>query len=182
MSYTLRPAMRVIWRSIPSFVEYEASNFGQIRRIGGNPLRPAKDKKSGYLNVGLWRSGRGKKFWVHRLVCEAFHGPAPSRHHDAAHYNRIRHDNRPENLRWATRAQNEHDKKLHGVDNAGERNGMSKLTPSDVIAIRLEASHLPRSTGGAKRRKGAISVLADKYGVTASRIRAIASGKAWSHV
>ena len=47
----------------------------------------------------------GKPYRVHRIICSAFHGKPPTGH-DVDHINGIRNDNRPENLRWASRSDN----------------------------------------------------------------------------
>lgn len=44
-------------------------------------------------------------FEMHRLVCEAFHGPPPEKA-DAHHINEVKTDNRPENLEWRSRSSN----------------------------------------------------------------------------
>jgi hypothetical protein len=56
-----------------------------------------------YHNVFL---SYGVNRLVHRLVCEAFHGHAPSVVHEVAHLNDRGEDNRAENLRWATHQEN----------------------------------------------------------------------------
>jgi hypothetical protein len=43
---------------------------------------------------------------VHRLVCEAFHGPAPEGKNVVIHENENALDNRPENIRWGTQKEN----------------------------------------------------------------------------
>lgn len=49
---------------------------------------------------------RGKNYKMHRLVCEAFHGPAPKDKPVVIHINENALDNRPENLRWGTQKEN----------------------------------------------------------------------------
>lgn len=185
MTHSIRPASRSeakpLWRPIPSAPNYEASVGGAIRRKGANcPLKPCQGR--GYLRVNLFHNGKGKSLYVHRLVCEAFSGPPPFPKLDAAHQNGVRHDNRPINLRWKTRAENEFDKRRHGLNNAGARNGRAKLTDNDVREIRGAMKTLPRSTGGAKIKKGAIAPLAAKYGVSASCLRQIYLGRRWGHL
>lgn len=43
---------------------------------------------------------------VHRIVCTAFNGPAPTEQHVVDHIDTNRQNNRPENLRWLTRLEN----------------------------------------------------------------------------
>ncbi|NQX73911.1 MAG: HNH endonuclease [Epibacterium sp.] len=49
---------------------------------------------------------RGKNYKMHRLICSAFHGPAPSPKSVVIHINENALDNRPENLRWGTQKEN----------------------------------------------------------------------------
>lgn len=57
---------------------------------------------SGYRQVTVARN----PYLVHRLICEAFLGPCPENKEVVDHINRLRDDNRPENLRWATLSEN----------------------------------------------------------------------------
>ncbi len=43
---------------------------------------------------------------IHRIVCTAFNGPAPTDQHVVDHIDTNRANNRPENLRWLTRLEN----------------------------------------------------------------------------
>lgn len=43
---------------------------------------------------------------VHRLVCEAFHGPAPFERAVVLHLDENALNNRPENLQWGTQKEN----------------------------------------------------------------------------
>ncbi|MBR3568612.1 MAG: HNH endonuclease [Salinivirgaceae bacterium] len=52
----------------------------------------------GYLDFGNER--------VHRIVCTAFHGNAPSDQYVVDHIDTNRQNNRPENLRWLTKLEN----------------------------------------------------------------------------
>jgi len=72
-----------------------------------NNDRFIKDRKepTGYMRVGLYKDGKEKKFLVHRLIALAFI-PNPLNKPCIDHINRIRDDNRIENLRWVTVSEN----------------------------------------------------------------------------
>jgi len=64
-----------------------------------------------------------RTFKVHQLVCEAFHGPKPSPTHIVLHLDEDPSNNKPENLRWGTRKENQHFPKVQAAFRArvGER-------------------------------------------------------------
>jgi len=108
------------WRAIPGQPGYEASDQGRVRSIDrmiadGRFLRGRVLKlwtAGAYHYVGL---GRSAKRGVHRLVALAFIGPPPSPKHEAAHWDGNPLNNRASNIRWATRSENEQDKRRHGT-------------------------------------------------------------------
>lgn len=107
------------WRPVIGYEgRYDVSDRGRVRSLlHGSPLlmKLIPSNKGDYLRVQLWKDGRGKTQWVHRLVLEAFIGPRPdgmvTRHLDG--HSR---DNGRENLMWGTQKQNIADKKTHGTD------------------------------------------------------------------
>ena len=93
------------WRDIEYFVGlYQVSNFGRIRSldrwindsrckrfIKGKILKPKKER-NGYLRVDLWKNGKVKQFYIHRLMWEAFNGEIPEGL-QVNHINEIKTDN-----------------------------------------------------------------------------------------
>ena len=78
---------------------YDASNYGRIRSMWYGKVRimkPVKNSK-GYLYVGLRKDGKMKKFYVHRIVYEAFNGEIPEGM-QVNHINEIKTDNSLWNL------------------------------------------------------------------------------------
>ena len=115
--------MEEIWKDIKEYEGlYQVSNLGRIKsldriiksgisnsgyiKINGKILKK-KLGKNGYLSIQLWKEGKGKWFMVHRLIAIAFI-PNPQNKPYIDHINTIRNDNRIENLRWATREENDH--------------------------------------------------------------------------
>lgn len=163
-------------KPIPGYPHF-ASDLGEIFREG-NPkaLKPCEAKNGGYFQVSLWVNGKGKTHFVHQLVAMAFHGTRPSPRHHAAHRDGNKKNNTPANVQWITKEENEADKILHGTTNRGERNGSAKVSDEQAVEICNRARTLPRSTGGVKFKKGALTALAVEYGLSASGAWQIING------
>ena len=96
-----------IWKNVVGFEGlYQISNFGNVKSLKRGRAREDKIMKcekeyTGYLRVRLYKDGKGKKLSVHRLVALAFI-ENPNNYETVDHINRIKIDNRVENLRWAS--------------------------------------------------------------------------------
>ena len=68
------------------------------------------------VGYGQIRKGH-KKLLVSRIVCEAVNGPPPTPQHEVAHNCGRGHLGccNPQHLRWATRAENQADRRIHGT-------------------------------------------------------------------
>lgn len=62
------------WLPVVGFPLYEVSNLGQVRRVGGRPLRPRPHPNHGSLRVVLSVSGTRYDCAAHRLMLDAFIG------------------------------------------------------------------------------------------------------------
>jgi hypothetical protein len=150
---------------VEGFPGYYVSTDGRVR----GPLRELAPKydPSGYAKVNLRRGNRSHTRYVHRLVLEAFAGPAPAGAH-SRHLNGDPTDNRLANLRWGTPAENAADRDRHGRTARGERNGRAKLSAADVDAIRAA-----RASGQELR------AIARRYGVNKTTVSDIVARKIW---
>ena len=106
---------------------YEVSNQGHVRSLDresidssgrkrstkGRMLKGSK-RESGYRHVILYQGDSRKTKLVHRLVLEAFVGPAP-KGMACRHLNGDPTDNRLENLAWGTTSTNNRDMVTHGT-------------------------------------------------------------------
>ena len=61
------------WREIKNYPLYLVSNFGRIMNIKTKRLLKFAVKPAGYLQVHLWKDGKGKTFDVHQLVYKSFY-------------------------------------------------------------------------------------------------------------
>lgn len=110
------------WRVVPSRPQIEASSWGRIRRKqhekpmphGGKRsyvsrpsygVKTRSSKTASHVYLGYVYRGIGN-VKVHRLVCEAFHGPAPEPKLVVIHLDEDALNNRPENLKWGTQKEN----------------------------------------------------------------------------
>lgn len=105
-----------------------------------------------------------------RWMCILAHGEPPTPKHQAAHSCGKGHEGcvNPKHLSWKTHTENMADRKVHGTENIGERNGKTKLTVEDVLAIRAAPPHL--------------KPLVEKYGMTKHSLSRIRTGKRWGHI
>lgn len=103
-----------VWKPIPGYENYEASNSGEIRRL----FDSTKFKKikagdlcnytlhpKGYFIVGLQNKEKIKTQNVHRWIAQTFI-PNPQNLSQVDHINEIKTDNRVCNLRWVTGSYN----------------------------------------------------------------------------
>lgn len=129
---------------IDRFPKYEFHEDGfVVSRVRGAPRVMKPIKMGEYVGLQLKRSdGHIEKAYLHRLICEAHHGPCPEGM-ECRHMDGNKKNNASGNLTWGTKAENEADKLEHGTTPAGEKNGMAKLTGAEVERMRLHR----KSTG-----------------------------------
>lgn len=165
-----------IWKKIKSAPNYEASNFGRIRR--STPSRGAsvgrvmtpQSLPAGYLIVNLIIGGHVCGRLIHRLVAEVFIGDIPFGF-EINHKDSIKSNNRPENLEIVTRSQNI----CHARDSKGtyrgERNSRAIISINTVLAIRKKHSE---GMG--------YKLLAKHFGLSWGLVRGVATRRTWRHV
>jgi len=168
-----------IWKSIPGFDGYEASDMGNIRsffkwRDGGkdNPRLKSvyighpdgKQNPTCYRHCRLKSNGgKAKTMRCATLVLLAFIGPPPNGH-ECCHNNGNSLDDRLENLRWDTRANNNRDKIVHGTTSHA---GSKRRHPIEIVRRALELRQVGKS----------ISETARDTGLSKSYVSRISQGK-----
>ena len=95
------------WRDIKGYEgKYMVSNTGKVKSLkynhtGKEGILEGLDNGKGYLQVELYKDGKGKKYQIHRLVAQAFI-PNPDSLPEVNHISEDKLDNRVENLEWCT--------------------------------------------------------------------------------
>ena len=114
--------MSEIWKPIKGYEGlYEVSNKGRIKSLKrytnsknefGNIKQNHNEKilknntmKTGYVMTTLYKEGKPKSFFIHRLVAEAFINN-PNNYKEVNHKDENKSNNNVENLEWCTRKYN----------------------------------------------------------------------------
>ena len=169
-----------VWKPVVGYEgRYEVNENSQIRTLMRRNKRILKhaireDYFHHFVNITDSKGIRKKKY-IHIAALEAFVSLRPEGkeglHNDGNPYN-----NHISNLRWGTHSENMQDSIKHGtfyfVGQKGSKHPHAILNESKVMKIKK--LFLDKSI----TRKQ----IADKYGVCASTIDYIKSGKLWSHV
>jgi hypothetical protein len=142
------------WKPVVGYEgRYEVSDQGRVRSL---PLVVAKPGRAAFIHplsnrvlrqacnrrgykLVMLHSGTNKDrrtTTVHRLVCEAFHGPSPAGRPHALHGDGNPANNVPENLRWGSHDENLKEAVRHGSIRSGERHPRAKLSDAEVAVIR----------------------------------------------
>jgi len=94
------------YKTIEGFDNYKINENAEIINKKTNRVMKSRLNHDGYYVVGLVKNkGEQREVRVHRLLAVAFI-PNPENKETIDHINRIRTDNRIENLRWATLHEN----------------------------------------------------------------------------
>jgi hypothetical protein len=90
-----------IWKTIIDFENYQISNLGRVKNFKTNYILKNYSDFIGYSIVTIRKNNKNSSFKLHRLVGSHFI-PNPENKPTIHHKNNIKHDNRIENLEWAT--------------------------------------------------------------------------------
>ena len=169
-----------VWTGIEGYANREVSSHGRIRSWIGNRGMPNIKRetpvivkqfpdKRGYMQVNLSSNGKARRFFVHRLVVQAFRGPAQEGQNQIRHLDGNPSNNELSNIVWGNSIENYGDRIRHGTGNEGERSHHAKLTQNKVDDLRL------RYKSGEK-----VSKMAVEFGVSEPTIRRAINFISWA--
>lgn len=157
-------------RPVSGFPGYTVNAMGVVFGKKGMPLKGSR-LPAGYLTVGFWLNRKLHTRTIHSVVAGAWLDQKPSDKHEVAHNNGINTDNRADNLRWATHADNGKDMVIHGHSTQGIRHPNAKLDDDTILKI--------RSAGASGML---FKDLGEMFGISRQHARKIMTGERWPHL
>ncbi len=100
------------WASIDGYLNYQVSWWGRVVNTKTGRILKAGRSSPGYLTVALCREGKQKSYSVHVLVAREW-VPNPDNKRCVDHADGDRFNNHHENLRYATRSENNRNSQKH---------------------------------------------------------------------
>nr|WP_313709014.1 hypothetical protein [Brucella intermedia] len=150
--------------SYREFIEYALHEYDSDDCL----IWPYQKTNKGYAVITI----DGTRTTVSRYICREINGKPPQEEYQAAHSCGNGHLGciNSRHLRWATPSENHEDKNIHGTMIAGEDSNLSKLSESDVLAIRD------------LRPSMKVKDLAEKFGCSTGLVWLICKRKVWRHI
>ncbi len=93
------------WKNISEHIDYQVSNFGNIKHIKKKLPRVLAIGTWGYPQVSLYIKGKMKTYKIHKLVAKYFI-PNPNNYRDVNHIDGNKLNNKISNLEWCTHKDN----------------------------------------------------------------------------
>lgn len=97
------------WRDIEGYEDmYQVSDLGRVRSLKFGRVKVLRSYKNrdGYLKVFLWKYGKRRNIYVHRLVANAFIPNSDKTKNEINHINEDKTENIATNLEWCDRQYN----------------------------------------------------------------------------
>lgn len=97
------------WRDIFGYEGvYQVSDLGRVRSLKFGRVKVLRSYKNrdGYLKVFLWKDGKRRNIYVHRLVANAFIPNSDESKNEINHIDECKQNNRVSNIEWCDRSYN----------------------------------------------------------------------------
>lgn len=170
------------WRKCPDpIAKYEVSSTGRVRNTNTGRILKHDVTKSNYLYFNLTLdTGKQQKYYAHKLEGQCFL-PNPDNLPSVDHINQNKHDNRLENLRWATHSQQMvnrtivkdryYGRAVHQVDSVtGAVLKTWKTCAQACLAVGINPKNLAKIIQDAKVAAGYLWLYADEHTATEQQV------------
>lgn len=145
------------WRDVAGYEGlYQVSSMGRVKSLerADSWGRTVKERilkpnvvGGGYLRVVLYAGGKTRMFFVHRLVCQAFH-ENPDNKPEVNHVNEDKTDNRACNLEWSTRKENcNHGTRNERLGKAQSKSVAQYAQDGDLVKVWSSVTEVQRQAG-----------------------------------
>lgn len=149
------------WFRVPGYPTYEVSSHGRARNNGG-PLVVTPGGNGKYPSITLCGNGKYRTVGLHRILCEAYHGP-PQPGQNALHKDDDKNNVSRDNLYWGTHRENY----IDAVDN----NRMPKRSKLDWDKVREIRSR--RASGDT------LAILSQAFEISEAAVVNIVRNRTW---
>lgn len=173
--------MRQMWKEIPNTEGlYLISDKGRVFSVRSNRLLKRQYQSNGYERTELNINGVSKKYFVHRLVAEAFL-PNPNNYPIVNHKDENPKNNCVDNLEWCTAKYNSNygTCKERRVANTDYKRGADNPKSLKVYQFDLQGNFIAEY-GSCREAAKATGLLANKISETRSGKRKQHGGFYWS--
>lgn len=172
------------WKDIQDLNSYQVSDLGRIRTSGRVVKYPTYSKSTpakviqsanngkGYRYVTIQIQRKRKNYYVHRLVCAAFH-VNPSNLPEVNHKDGDKTNNKASNLEWSSLQSNRDHARENNLIPFGERSTFATLKEGQVVSILNEFKRNPKANK---------THVAIQYGIADTTVHKIVYGKRWSRL
>ena len=163
------------WKIVVGAPAYSVSSEGRVQRLDTGRMLSLTPRPNGYVNVSLSVSpGRKVRFYVHRLVAQAFIGDLTGGM-QVNHKNFVRSDNSAANLEIVTCAEN-----AAYSNRAGRHAIIGRNTPRGENSCRSKLNAAQVDEIRAMRARGALlGAVAAQFGISKTQVSNIINGKSW---
>lgn len=167
-----------IFKDIPCLnSKYKISNYGRV--INKDNMVMKDFDSNGYRRITLSPNGKKEKFFIHRLVAEAFI-PKIKGKEFVNHIDLDKTNNHYSNLEWITTSENE----IHKLENCPQvKSSLSKVNSTKDSKTKKEVyEEVNNICKDLKENKLSIVEIAIKNNVEAKRVSAIKNKRLWKSI